>query len=55
MSDLHKTVSRYQTSALAHTLGQHPVVVLQGARQTGKTTIATLPEVSRERVYLTPR
>ena len=53
MSDLHAPISRYQTSALAHTLGQHPVVVLQGARQTGKTTIATLPEVSEERVYLT--
>ena len=54
MNDLQETVSRYQTPALAHTLRRHPVVVLHGARQTGKTTIATLPEVSGgERVYLT--
>ena len=53
MTDLHGTVSRYQTSALAHTLRRHPVVVLHGARQTGKTTLATLPEVSGDRAYLT--
>ena len=53
MIDLHDTIPRFQTPGLVDTLSEHPVVVLQGARQTGKTTIATLPEVAEERVYLT--
>lgn len=53
MSDLHSLVPRMQTPGLIKTLGHHPVVVLQGARQTGKTTIARLPELGAGRDYLT--
>ena len=53
MNDLHDIVPRLQTSLLAGRLRDHPVVVLHGARQTGKTTLAQLPSVGRDRSYLT--
>ena len=52
MSDLH-TVNRLQTKHLARMLEIHPVVILQGARQTGKTTLCQMPEIGKNRTYLT--
>lgn len=53
MSDLQDPIPRIQTSGLIQALDDHPVVVLQGARQTGKTTIARLPALAEGRGYLT--
>ncbi|MFH1569967.1 MAG: hypothetical protein ABIL09_18385, partial [Gemmatimonadota bacterium] len=53
MSDLHDLLPRIQIPGLPQTLAGHPVVVLQGARQTGKTTIARGPDIGAGRDYLT--
>lgn len=51
MNNLHNILSRLQTPHLMKVLGNHPVVVLQGARQTGKTTICQFPEIGGSRRY----
>jgi predicted AAA+ superfamily ATPase len=38
---------------LKQLLQDHPVVILHGARQTGKTTLAMIPSIARDRAYLT--
>ncbi len=53
MNDLHTFIPRLQTSHLTSLLRNHPVVILQGARQTGKTTLARLPPIGQDRTYLT--
>jgi len=53
MTNLHKFLPRIQTSVLAQLLRAHPVVILHGARQTGKTTLARTPEIGGGRAYLT--
>ena len=52
MNDLHKNIPRLQTPHLKRVLGDFPVVVLQGARQTGKTTLAQMPDIGGTRSYL---
>ncbi len=52
MNDLHDLVPRIQTPLLAQTLQNHPVVILHGARQTGKTTLAKIPSIGGRRTYL---
>src|SRR6185437_14919219 len=44
---------RYASGALARLLAVHPVVVLTGARQTGKSTLVQQPPVADGRLYLT--
>lgn len=44
---------RIQEPVLAAALKSHPVVVLHGARQTGKSTLACSPSISRGRTYRT--
>ncbi|MEW5813973.1 MAG: ATP-binding protein [Spirochaetota bacterium] len=34
-------------------LYDYPVIILQGARQTGKTTLSQMPSIGKERAYLT--
>ncbi len=53
MNDLHKIVPRVQIPFLGQLLQDHPVVILHGARQTGKTTVAQTRAIGRDRSYLT--
>jgi predicted AAA+ superfamily ATPase len=53
MNDLHNIVPRLQTLLLQKLLQDHPVVILHGARQTGKTTLARIPSVGQGRAYRT--
>jgi predicted AAA+ superfamily ATPase len=53
MIDLHRLKPRLQTPLVSELLAQHPVVVLHGARQTGKTTLAQVPAIGQGRSYLT--
>jgi predicted AAA+ superfamily ATPase len=54
MTDIHKkTIQRIQVPYLVDLLMHHPVVILHGARQTGKTTLTQLPEIGTGRTYLT--
>jgi predicted AAA+ superfamily ATPase len=46
-------VPRLLLPALSSALAAHPVVVLTGARQTGKSTLAQRPEPLGDRLYLT--
>ena len=46
-----KYVPRIQTEILARGLAAHPVVVLHGARQTGKSTLAQSEEIGKGRKY----
>jgi predicted AAA+ superfamily ATPase len=53
MNDVHTYIPRLQTSHLTSLLQNHPVVILQGARQTGKTTLAHTSPIGQNRTYLT--
>ncbi len=53
MNDIHRLIPRLQTSHLRNFLRNHPVVILHGARQTGKTTLACMPHIGQNRTYLT--
>ena len=54
MNDKHHSLERRLAPALRTALGRMPVVVLTGARQTGKTTLAR-DWVGEGRVYLTAK
>jgi predicted AAA+ superfamily ATPase len=49
--DLHAFLPRLQGARLAQVLKEFPVVILVGARQTGKTTLAKSPEIGSSRRY----
>jgi predicted AAA+ superfamily ATPase len=49
--DLNKFLSRLQGTRLSQVLPEFPVVVLVGARQTGKTTLVQSPEIGSSRRY----
>jgi len=51
VADLHKFLPRRQGTRLAQVLTEFPVVVLVGARQTGKTTLVQSPEIGSSRQY----
>jgi hypothetical protein len=51
--DLHELKPRLQIAVLAQVLNHYPVVVLQGARQTGKTILTQVPPIGRDRSFLT--
>ena len=53
MNDLHKMLPRIQTPYLQTALRDYPVIILHGARQTGKTTLARIPSIGKNRSYLT--
>lgn len=53
MNDLQNIIPRIQGAALTRALQEHPVVILQGARQTGKTTLARMPAIGHNRSYVT--
>ncbi len=53
MNDIHNLVPRLHTSYLTTLLRYHRVVILHGARQTGKTTLARMSPIGQNRVYLT--
>ncbi len=53
MDDLHSSLSRLQEEALAESLSKFPAVILHGARQTGKTTLAKMPSIGGNRTYIT--
>ncbi len=46
-------LSRIQEEALADSLSKFPAVILHGARQTGKTTLAMMPSIAGGRTYIT--
>lgn len=48
MNDLKNILSRIQIPALKKALKAHPVVILQGARQTGKTTLTQIPVIGKK-------
>ena len=52
MVDLHRIKPRLQSPILAQVLTQYPVVVVHGARQTGKTTLVQGPLIGRGRTFL---
>ena len=52
MVDLHKIKPRLQSPILAQVLTQYPVVVVHGARQTGKTTLVQEHPIGRGRTFL---
>lgn len=52
MGDLHAVLPRLQGARLGKVLTEFPVVVLVGARQTGKTTIVRSPEIGAGRRYI---
>ena len=52
VNDLHKIRPRLQTPVLAQVLTQYPVVVVHGARQTGKTTLVQSPPLGQGRTFL---
>lgn len=53
MIDLHNIIPRIQVSNLQTCLKEYPVVILQGARQTGKSTLARIPSIGFDRTYIT--
>ena len=52
MGDLHKIKPRLQSPILAQVLTQYPVVVVHGARQTGKTTLVQGSPIGQGRTFL---
>ena len=52
MVDLHKIKPRLQSPILAQVLTQYPVVVVHGARQTGKTTLVQESPICQGRTFL---
>ena len=52
MVDLHKIKPRLQSPILAQVLTQYPVVVVHGARQTGKTTLVQGSPICQGRTFL---
>ena len=52
MVDLHKIKPRLQSPILAQVLTQYPVVVVHGARQTGKTTLVQESPIDQGRTFL---
>ena len=52
MVDLHATKPRLQSPILAQVLTQYPVVVVHGARQTGKTTLVQGSPIGQGRTFL---
>ena len=52
MVDLQKIKPRLQRPILAHVLTQYPVVVVHGARQTGKTTLVQGAPIGQGRAFL---
>ena len=52
MVDLHKIKPRLQSPILAQVLTQYPVVVVHGARQTGKTTLVQEHPIDQGRTFL---
>ena len=52
MVDLHKIKPRLQSPILAQVLTQYPVVVVHGARQTGKTTLVQESPIGQGRTFL---
>ena len=53
MVDLHTYRPRLQETTLKQFLKEFPVVILSGARQTGKTTLARSAEIGADREYRT--
>ena len=53
MNDIHNIIPRIQIPLLQKLLRDHPVVILHGAMQTGKTTLAQTPSIGQDRAYLT--
>ena len=53
MNDLQEIIKRIQTPHLEQVLRDFPVAILHGARQTGKTTLTQVPQIGRDRSYLT--
>lgn len=51
MNDLQKTLQRIQEIRLIDMLARHPVVVVHGARQVGKTTLCLRPAIASGRLY----
>ncbi len=51
MNGIHSLLKRHMVPLLQRTLSQFPVVVLTGARQTGKTTLVTREPLSRSRTF----
>jgi predicted AAA+ superfamily ATPase len=52
MDDLHTYLPRQQQDFLARAMGEFPVVVLVGARQTGKTTLVQNADIARGRRFV---
>ena len=52
MVDLHEIKPRLQSPILAQVLTQYPVVVVHGARQTGKTTLVQESPIGQGRTFL---
>jgi len=52
MNDLQNIIPRIQIPRLKKVLHDHPVVILHGARQTGKTTLAQIPIIGKNRSYV---
>ena len=52
MVDLHEIKPRLQSPILAQVLTQYPVVVVHGARQTGKTTLVQGSPIGQGRTFL---
>ena len=52
MVDLHKIKPRLQSPILAQVLTQYPIVVVHGARQTGKTTLVQESPICQGRTFL---
>jgi len=53
MNDNSKFLPRLISPAVQAALGRFPVVVLTGARQTGKSTLVSNPSIGSDRVYRT--
>ena len=53
VNGLQKILPRVLEATVAESLARFPVVVLTGARQTGKSTLAMSSAIGRDRLYLT--
>ncbi|MBI5500808.1 MAG: ATP-binding protein [Deltaproteobacteria bacterium] len=53
MNQEEKVLPRLLEPTVEHALARFPVVILTGARQAGKSTLAVSPRIGRDRLYLT--
>ncbi|MBI5490487.1 MAG: ATP-binding protein [Deltaproteobacteria bacterium] len=53
MNQKYAMLPRLLEATVEHALARFPVVVLTGARQTGKSTLAVSPRIGADRLYLT--